>query len=590
VPVTKPLLVLAASAALLVGLLQSAQAAPTRGAAKAPARGECGLPTKRPLWIDFGDGSVPFWELFAQPGLVSAAANFRYPPQIRARGGSTIYFDLNFHRRLGGPANPKPLDEVLDSANRLFFYAAASSGCNRPWIALNELFGASLPTPWSETNAVYRANVLAFIKVLAEHGAHVFLLVNSKPYTADEAGDWWREVAKYSDFVREVYFPAPLINGQGPVLGNRTLRQSFRDGILDLTSIGIPVTKVGLFLGFQTERGNGGREGLAKLAWFRTIKWQALAAKQVASELHFPTIWSWGWGEWGGQSVDPDKPAAACVYLWARDHSLCDGPKAAGPGFNSSMTEGQIDLPRGVQCIVDGTRMNDNSIRRLVSITKDRQVAYSALFARAVETAHATADDNDVVALERAVVAAHFHGSSSAYRAALAKAGANVAAARGILADELRQAEIESRIKVSQPSSAAISSFYDEFGSLPARQVGVKTAPWWLGGKKAGLAISSVAPDQVFQVKAGRWSNVVSASGKWKVKPLGPVAPLAAFPLEKARPAIGAALRLSSRTNAYQSWTAAKQRSALKQTVCRRDSLPSVGAVDLTSYLPFLAL
>jgi hypothetical protein len=587
--VTKPLLVLAATAALLVGLLQSAQAAPSHSA-RAPAKAECGLPTSRPLWIDFGDGSVPFWELFAQPGLVSAAANFRYPPQIRARGGNTIYFDLNFHRRLGSPAKPKPLAEVLDSANRLFFYAAASSGCDRPWIALNELFGANLPTPWSATNQVYRANVLAFIKVLAGHGAHVFLLVNSKPYTADEAGDWWREVAKYSDFVREVYFPAPQIYGQGPVLGNRTLRQAFRDGVLDLTSIGIPVTKVGLFLGFQTERGNGGREGLARLKWFRTIKWQALAAKQVAGELHFATIWSWGWGEWGGQSVDRDKPAAACVYLWTRDHTLCDGPKAAGPGFVTSMSEGQIDLPRGVQCVVNGARLNDNAIRRMASVTKDRQVAESALFARLVESEHVDVSTADVLALERGVVAAHFRGSGAAYRAALAKAGASVAVARGVLGDELRQAAIESRIKVSAPTSGAVSSFYDEFGSLPARQVAAAKAPWWLGQKKSGIAVSSVAPDQVFRAPAGRWSKVVSASGQWKVKPLGPVAPLAAFPLAQARPAIAAALRQSSRTSAYQSWTAAKQRAALKQTACRRDALPSVGAVDLTSYMPFLAL
>ena len=144
---TKPLLALAAAAALVIGLLQSAQAAPSQSAAK-PAASQCGLPTKRPLWIDFGDGSVPFWELFAQPGLVSAAANFRYPPQIRARGGNTIYFDLNFHRRLGSPGKPQPLDAVLESANRLFYYASASSGCDRPWIALNELFGANLPTPW----------------------------------------------------------------------------------------------------------------------------------------------------------------------------------------------------------------------------------------------------------------------------------------------------------------------------------------------------------------------------------------------------------------------------------------------------------
>jgi hypothetical protein len=91
-------------------------------------------------------------------------------------------------------------------------------------------------------------------------------------------------------------------------------------------------------------------------------------------------------------------------------------------------------------------------------------------------------------------------------------------------------------------------------------------------------------------VKAGRWSRVVNAFGTWTVNPLGPVVPLAGFSLAQARPSIGAALRQSSRTSAYQSWTAARQRSALKQTACRRDSLPSPGAVDLTSYLPFLAL
>jgi hypothetical protein len=589
VRVKKALLGLVVTAALLVGLLQSAEAAPS-GRAQSAGRGECGLPAKRPLWIDFGDGSVPFWELFAQPGLVSAAANFRFPPQNRARGGNTIYFDLNFHRRLGSPGSPKPLDEVLESANRLFFYAAASSGCDRPWIALNELFGAGLATPWSQTNTTYRANVLAFIKVLAAHGAHVFLLVNSKPYTADEAGDWWREVAKYSDFVREVYFPSPLISQQGPVLGNRTLRKAFREGILDLTSIGIPVTKVGLFLGFQTEKGNGGREGLAKLPWFRTIKWQALAARQVANELKFATIWSWGWGEWGGQSVDADKPAAACVYLWARNHKLCNGPQAAGPGFNSSMTEGQITLPGGVQCVIGAARLEDNAIRRLVSVTKDRQVAYSALFARTVESRYAAVTTADVRALERAVVSARYHGSYGAYRSALAKAGASVPVARGILGDELRQAAIESRIKVSSPSSAAVFSFYEEYGSLPARPVGSKTAPWWLGGKKTGLAISSVAPEQVFAAPLGRWTTVVSASGEWKIRAQGPVSPLAAFSLAKARPAIRAGIQQASRTNAYQSWTAGKQRAALKQTACRRDALPAVGAVDLTSYLSFLAL
>ena len=50
---------------------------------------------------------------------------------------------------------------------------------------------------------------------------------------------------------------------------------------------------------------------------------------QVAQDEGVSTIWSWGWANFGPQSVDPDKPAAACVYLWSRDQTLCDGPGAA---------------------------------------------------------------------------------------------------------------------------------------------------------------------------------------------------------------------------------------------------------------------
>jgi len=579
-----------ALAAAVIAALPAAQAASTRDNPLAASERQCGLPVKYPLWIDFGDGSVPFWELFAKPGLASAAANFVYPPRIRALGGSTVYFDLNFHRRLGSPAKPKPSDEVVESARKLFYYASASSGCDHPWIGLNELFGANLPTPWSPTNQVYRANVLAFIKELAGRGAHVFLLVNKSPYTADEAGDWWREVAKYSDFVREVYFNSPQLYKQGPVLAGRTLRKGFREGVLEFTEMGIPVTKVGIFLGFQTEKGNGGREGLAKLRWFRTIKWQVFAARDVQRELKFATIWSWGWGEWGGGSNDPDKPAAACVYLWARSPHLCDGPGTAGRGFNTSRTEGQISLAPGVQCVVGETKMGQRTLSRLNALTGDPQVSYSALFARIVENRYASVSAAQVRALERAVVSVRFGGSYSAYRAALAKAHANIAVARDVLADELRRAAIESRIRAASPSGSAIASYYQEFGDLPARQVAARPAPWWLDGAKTGLAISTVAPDRVFRAPIGRWTEAVASSGHWKVRPVSEAAPLGSYSLAAARPAIRAALKHAARENAFQSWSAAHQRGLLKQTVCRRDALPTVGAVDLTTYLPFLAI
>ena len=48
-------------------------------------------------------------------------------------------------------------------ADSLFDYAVSVSGCQQPLIALNELWGASLPTPLTPTAERYRANVLRFV-------------------------------------------------------------------------------------------------------------------------------------------------------------------------------------------------------------------------------------------------------------------------------------------------------------------------------------------------------------------------------------------------------------------------------------------
>src|SRR5437773_11966726 len=110
------------AAAVAVGIPHASGAR----AAKRP----CGLPAGQPLWIDFGHGgSVPFWKLFARPGLVTATANFLYPPQIRARGGGVVYIDLNFHHEIGSLRDPPALSKVPDIANQLYDYAAASPPC-----------------------------------------------------------------------------------------------------------------------------------------------------------------------------------------------------------------------------------------------------------------------------------------------------------------------------------------------------------------------------------------------------------------------------------------------------------------------------
>jgi hypothetical protein len=557
---------------------------------RARAEGECApLPAKKPVWIDFADGSVPFWEQFAKPGVVAAASNLIFPPKLRALGAQTVYWDMYLNKRVGTPGAPADPATVVARANKLFDVAVQASGCTTPPIAENELFGASLVTPWSVTNAQYRANVLLYLGTLASRGAHPYLLISSPPYTAGEAGDWWRQASQVSDLVLEVYFNAPNIYGQASMLGSRTLRVAMRKRVLSLTALGIPASKIGVMLGFQTEPHMGGREGLKPAtAWFETVKWQALAAKQVAREWPIATIWSWGWANWGARGYDPDKKAAACVWLWTRDHRLCNGPAAAGRGFNSSMTDGQIRLPAGVQCSVDRRQITSAAITRLQALTGDRQVAFTALFARAVEAEQEPVSTADVLTAEQAVIATRFAGSAGAYRAALAKAGATVAIARGAIADEIRRARIEATLSVRRPTPVEISSFYFAYPSLLSRSVSVTPAAWWLGGEREGVALSSIAPARVFSLE--RKGTVHTLDGRFVVRPLAKSMPLGALPLERARPGIVAALEAFARGAAYERWSAAKQDSARKRAVCARDDLPSAGAVDLSTFLPFLSL
>jgi hypothetical protein len=574
-------------AAILLAVVAVGVAAPDH----ARAAGQCGLPDQRTMWIDFADGSVPFWDTFARPGIIAAAANLVYPPKLREAGAQTVYWDMYLNNRVGTPSAPKDPATIVDRANRLFDYAVQSTGCGTPLIAENELFGAGLVTPWSATNAQYRANVLLYLRTLAARGARPFLLISSKPYTAGEAGDWWRQVAEVADLVPEVYFPAPSIHKQGPIVGNRRLRVAFRNAVLAFTELGIPARKIGIMLGFQTGRGAGGREGLEPAAaWYEVVKWQALAARQVAGEWRIGSVWSWGWGHWGTAPADPDKAAAACVYLWVRSRPLCNAPALAGPDFNSSLAEGQIRLPRGIQCQVGRRQITADAVTRLQALTGDRQLALTVLYARAVERAEARPSARSVLAAERTVIALRFRGNAGAYRAALAQAGATPTLARGIISDSLRRAELETRLPVRAPSAREISAFYLAFPELLARPVQVTPAPWWLGGRKVGIALSSLAPERVFKVKTGRVANVRSLDGTYTVRMLGEPMPLGALPLERARPAISAALTAFARGEAFERWTAGRQTSMLASTTCVRDDMPAPGPVDLSTFVPFLSL
>src|SRR5581483_8414089 len=121
--------------------------------------------------------------------------------------------------------------------------ASAQMACSTPVIVLNELGGPGLVTPWSDTYAQYRANVLTFIQDIAALRATPVLLI---PAAADAGGDalaWWQRVSWVAEIAREIYVPATATWKQGPVLGNRTLRDDYRAAVSNLTAIGIPPNK-----------------------------------------------------------------------------------------------------------------------------------------------------------------------------------------------------------------------------------------------------------------------------------------------------------------------------------------------------------
>ena len=465
--------------------------------------------------------------------------------------------------------------------------------CSTPLIVENELFGATAPSPWSDATVQYRADVLAFLTGLAAQGAHPVLLVNTSPFTgSSQAVAWWQQVAKVASVVREVYVPATSIWPLGPVLGNRLLRERYRTAIATFTAMGIPASRLGVMLSFLSQKGVGGRNGLEpSSAWFQVVKWEALSAKEVAAELHLGSVFSWGWQEWNTAEQDPDKPQAACVWLWARNKNLCNAPRTLGPDFDRSLTEGQILLPRGIVCQVPGMgSIGGRQVGSVAAITGDADAALSIQFERLVESSEVDVSQKEVLAAERQVIATSFHGDRSAYRAALADAHASVPAARAILADELRRAQLEQTLPVAAPQAADVAAFYAAYPDLLVRNVRVSPAPPWLGGAGKGLALEDAAPEALFSLTTGKKAQLTTLLGTYEVRPLGPAQPLGALALSRARPAIVAALRGFERAQAFEHWTIARQNVALNSATCLRDQLPQPAALDLTEYLPFLRL
>ena len=202
-------------------------------------------------------------------------------------------------------------------------------------------------------------------------------------------------------------------------------------------SLGIPSERLGLILGFHSKPGTSGREGLQpREAWLEYVKLNALAAEQVALELRVGSVWSWGWGTFDPAGADPDKPLAACVYLWTRDSSLCDAPARAT--FDTSLVDGQLILSGGIRCAFPTGMVSEAAVRRLARFAGGERPALTALTQRRALRHVVPVRPRDAFRAERSLVRSRYRGSKRRYRRALARHGLTRSDALALLTDRIR--------------------------------------------------------------------------------------------------------------------------------------------------------
>src|SRR5262249_51579533 len=249
-----------------------------------------------------------------------------------------------------------------------------------------------------------------------------------------------------------------------------------------------------------TSPGLGQRAGLEPTqAWLEIVKLEALAAKFVATQFKLAGVWSWGWATFNPNATpDPDKAAAACIWLWARAQTLCDGPAAAGPGFDASLTEGQLDVPAGARCLTSVGTISRNAVSRFTAVTGDPGYAASVLLEELALSSQVEPAYQDVLSAERAVIAAGFGGDRTKYWAALRAAKLTLGDARAIITARLARDEVEEKMKAPAPTRADIADFLLTYRDRQARAVTTTTSAPWLGGATQGWAIETLAPAEVF--------------------------------------------------------------------------------------------
>ena len=493
-------------------------------------------PTGATNWIDFGAAGARA-RVRASPGRSSRVSSGDFPAQVRQQGAVTIHFDHVPESRVGLPTTPAdPATIARPRATGSSTTRSQQSSCPTPWIAENELSGAGLETPWSVTNAQYRANVL---RLSADACRPRRTAVPAREQHAVHRRRGGRVVAAGR-------------GGRGHRARDVLQREAHTRARPDPRQPGAPRRRCGRRSGASSRsafRRRGSASCSASRATTRTRRprrpeagaglarrGQVAGARRAAGGAGARTSRRSGRGAGRRTSArtiptSPRPPASGCGRAQRRS--------ATGPGLRARAgtrrrRKGSSTLPRGSSVHGRQAAAIAESVDRAARGADRRSRHRVQRGFRADGRARlATVTQPEVLAAEHMLISARFSGSRAAYYAALVT-GRRVAVARARASSPTSCGARRSRRGCACPGrrAAAVASFYESYPghARPRGEGEARAGLARLEGREASHSRTSPRRPSSGWRRRGR-ARCRRATGSVKVRAVRKAQPLGTMPL-----------------------------------------------------------
>ena len=159
-------------------------------------------------------------------------------------------------------------------------------------------------------------------------------------------------------------------------------------------------------------------------------------------------------------------------------------------------------------------------IGALTRLTGDRQAAFTALSQRAAGALRCRSRAPEIVAAERPLMRQRFRGHRSAYRSGPGPGGRELTMARGVIADEPAR-PARPHLPARRPTGTEVGEYYEPYGGAQARAVESGRRPPGSAGRPAGSRSRPSRPRGCSRSRSGQTDEDPHARRRLQVRALG---------------------------------------------------------------------